>query len=200
MISLRATAEAGTRFAGFQMTALPEGERRGDLPYRRRGREIPGADHRDGPDRLAANIDSIPRPHAVGVLAELAQRLGRVVGEKTGRRGRPRPGPRPSGLPSSRLRSSPSSAARAISSSPMACSRRLALFRTGLRPLGLGLPRRGNGIVQLAGTGLRIAADQIREIRRVAVLDLVLASPPRAGNEVSALCGHAAPPRFDPKA
>ena len=82
MISASATAEAGTRLAGFQITALPKANA-GAIFHtavavgKFHGLMIPTVP--TGSRRIST---STVRAHTVRVFAELAQRFGAVIGEE----------------------------------------------------------------------------------------------------------------------
>ena len=66
----------------FPDHGVAECQRWCDFPYSRCGRKVPWADHGNNPDRIAAHIDLYVRADRIGIVANLAQHLGRVIGEE----------------------------------------------------------------------------------------------------------------------
>ena len=165
-------------------------QRRGDFPGRGCGREVPGADHGDDANGLAAHINFDIRAHGIGVLTNLAQAFGGIVGKEL------------SGAEYLAL-------AFGERLSFFTAKQSAQLFSAGHQfiadihqhslltlqpvggPFGLRYTRLIQRRFQLISTGLRVMSDHIGQIRRVAVFDFAFASQPFAGDQVQ--IGHNGP-------
>jgi len=162
---------------------MAESQRRSDLPGGRGGREVPRRHDGHGADRLAAHVDLHPGAHRIGGVADLAQRLGRVVGEEL------------SGTVHLATPLGERLALLARQQAPellgarhqLVADRhqhRLAALDAGARPLGLRDACRRQRLVELRGRGLRVGADQVAQVGRVAVLDRGVARHPSTRYQV----------------
>src|SRR5690606_26191487 len=157
--------------------AIAVRERRRDLPGRNRDREIPGRDQTDHPKRLTRDFDAHPRAYRLQDFARLAQTLtGEELEDIACARHLADGFGQGLALLTSQQRTQLLAPGEDVQTDLF--QRIGTRLDTAGRPGGKGLARRGNRRFDLSRVGLRILTDDIREIGRIDVGLVLIASYP----------------------
>ena len=179
----------GRQVGGFPHHGVAVGESRGDLPRRGRHRKVPRADDRHHTNRLAKHVNLDAGAHALGVVADDAQGLGGVVGEKLagaedlalalGQGLALLAGEKPADLGGAGDQFGPDGHQHIV---PLLDARR--------PPDRLRGASGCNRVVDLGGAGLGVVADHVGQVRGVAIFDGGRPVLPAASNMIAGFKGH----------